>query len=281
MTSSGFAADDHPSQESSLARSAAVVFTSSWFFVPVSPQGGPQQSLHSPNKGPNSEPIHMMTKHCAVAGCTSMTIGYSRLCRSHRATQVRHGHPLQTGVTGFELRPHLRMVESRQAKSPESPAWAIIKERWSRVVEQARQTIGLYASGMPSVRHQVQAAEQVRSIADVVPPDRVMQTALAMFLMLDAEPRRFRSDQAFTHQLVRMVRKLAPTSHGSYWDPKTRRAKKVYRDLPPRTAAVLAPQLVEAFGAAGLQLAGVERRAKVDHAAIERQRLADAIEALA
>lgn len=211
----------------------------------------------------------------------SRTTGYSKLCRSHRTQRARHGHPFQTPVSVHELRPYVRMVAARWAKAPENPAWAILGQRWARLVQLAEEAVGRYASGEPAVRHQVQAAQLIRNLAGSVSVQSIIETALGMYLLADAQPQRFRSDEGFRCQLVRRVRLLTHTSAGSYWCPKTGRVKKVYRDLPPRTAAVLAELLVDAIGAAGLQLASIERRAKVDHAAIERQRLADAIEALA
>ena len=185
-----------------------------------------------------------------------------------------------SGLSATELRPFLQVVAAHWAKSPESAAWAILSDRWARLVEHAQETLDNHGSGEPAVIHRIKAAEQVCKLADTASPQEVIQTELEMKLLQDAQPHRFKSDGAFGVQLVRRVRSLADMSTGRYWDPKTKRMKAVYRDFPPASAAVLAGYLSDAFGSAGLQLASVERRAKVDHAAIERQRLADAIEAL-
>jgi hypothetical protein len=66
---------------------------------------------------------------------------------------------------------------------------------------------------------------------------------------------------------------------GTYWDHKAGRSKRVYRDLPPRVVEVMGAWLAEAFGGAGLALAGKEREEQQQQAT-ERQRLADALGAL-
>jgi hypothetical protein len=220
-----------------------------------------------------------MERNCAASGCTSFTAGYSNFCSSHRKTLTRHGHPQQSPVTVHELRPYLRMVSARRTRNGSNAAWAILVQRWSTLVQHAEQRLGAFAAGRADVRHGVQAAEQVRNLAGTVAADLIIDTALAMFLIRQLDPRRFRSDRAFDHQLVRRVRGLAPTSMGSYWDHRTRKTKRVYRDMPPRVVLALAEQLKGAFGVAGIQLADLEHQ-QVNREAAERQRLADAIGAM-
>jgi hypothetical protein len=130
------------------------------------------------------------------------------------------------------------------------------------------------------VRAQVQAAQQVQVLAGSALPSTIVNLALAMFLMHDAEPRRFASDRSFDFQLVRRVRGLAPVNAGSYWNNKAQRTTKVYRDLPPRVAELLGRQPREAFGLAGSMLAEKER-AEEAKAKAEQRQLAEALEALA
>ncbi len=221
----------------------------------------------------------MYQRQCAAASCTSVAAGFSTLCSGHRKTKTRHGHPMQMAISATRLAPYLRRVQARNRGNVDSEAWSILAKRWSVIVEDSLRTIEAYQLGHASVRHHVQAAEQVRTLDGLGNPMSVAQVALAMYLMADAEPRAFVSDDAFDFQLVRRVRALAPINSGTYWCHKAARIKRVYRDLPPRVIGVLADQLKEAFGLAGLQLAGLERR-KDDHGTIEQRRLADAIGAL-
>lgn len=60
--------------------------------------------------------------------------------------------------------------------------------------------------------------------------------------------------------MVRRVRGLTPLNSDAWTDRKTGKAKRVYRDLAPRTVAVISQWLAEALGVAGLHFAKLERR---------------------
>ena len=109
--------------------------------------------------------------------------------------------------------------------------------------------------------------------------EALVETALAMFLMQEEQPRRFKSDAAFDAQLARRARALTDTNAGTYWDDKTKRTKRVYRDVTPRTLAVIAEYLKAAFGVAGLYVARLERKEQ-DRNKNEQAALTSALEAL-
>jgi hypothetical protein len=183
---------------------------------------------------------------------------------------------MQTAVTVTELRSYRSQVQRRRKATPQSPAWAILQERWSRVLAHAGDTLKLRDSGKPFQRYEAEAARHLQALDAVVPAAEVLEVALAMFVMREARPSRFCSDKAFGHQLVRRVRGLADTSSGSYWNARTKRTHRVYRDVPPRTVERMAAHLTAAFGAAGMQLAGLEQ-AQAEAAATETRRLQAAL----
>lgn len=220
-----------------------------------------------------------MSKYCASSGCGSLAAGFSNHCTRHRKTITRHGHADQTAVTVHELAPYVRMVSNRMGANPASPAWGILEVRWKAIVTRSRSQVAAYQAGHVSIRPARLAAQQFLVLADAVPPSLVIQTALAMFLLAADRPRRFKSDKGLRHQLVRRVRGLAATNAGHYWDPKTRRTKRTYRDQPPRVVEVMATELVAAFGGAGMQLADLEKQ-RATKAQEEQRRLADALGAL-
>ena len=133
--------------------------------------------------------------------------------------------------------------------------------------------------GDPHQRYERLAAEQVKTLAGSVPADKAVRTALAMYILADERPTLFRSDQAFRRQLVRRMVGLSACNAGEYYDHKTGRMKKVYRDLPPYVSSVLGQWFAEAFGGAGLILASKERE-DAQQKATEGQRLADALGSL-
>ena len=110
----------------------------------------------------------------------------------------------------------------------------------------------------PAVRWHRRALQQLAAMRDVVAAREVVITILATYALAEFEPRRFRSDLSFRFQLVRVVRRLAPVHVGSYYDDKSRRTKRVYRDLPPKVTAAIAEHLISTFGASGLHVAALE-----------------------
>lgn len=220
-----------------------------------------------------------MNRNCASPSCGSLAAGFSNHCTRHRKAITRHGHADQTAVTVHELAPYVRMVSTRMKANPTSPAWSILEGRWAAIVAHARSQLTAYGEGRVSIRHARLAAHQFLALADGVPPSLVIQTALAMFILAADRPHRFQSDKGFRHQLVRRVRGLIATNAGQYWDPKTRRTKRTYRDQPPRVVEVMASELIAAFGGAGMQLADLEKQ-KATRAQEEQRKLADALGAL-
>lgn len=104
------------------------------------------------------------------------------------------------------------------------------------------------------------AAEEIVKIADHVEATAVADTALAMMMMYDLDQRRFQSDEALLFQISRRVRGLTDLNCGTWFDHRTGRTKRAYRDLPPKATRVVGTWLVETFGAAGLVLARHEKR---------------------
>jgi len=220
-----------------------------------------------------------MLRICRTPGCTAAVSGYSHLCDNHRKTARRHGAPDQQGVTVQELRPYVEMVAARRAKNPASEAWAILEARWGRVVDSAQAQLQNYAEGRTVIRWERVAAHHLVIIGSEVEPWTVARTAIAMYILRDQQPRRFTADAAFDFQLVRRLRGLTDSNAGSYWDDKEQRSRRVYKDIPPRVTQAMAQPLKDAFGAAGVALAGKERE-EAEKGREEWRRLANALEGL-
>jgi hypothetical protein len=218
-------------------------------------------------------------KQCEALGCRAPASGFSTLCALHKQAMRRHGHPLQTGITVHDLRPYVARVKARQSSNRGSDVWDILAARWEALADHSARTVERFASGAPSIRHERLAAQQVTTLSANVPAEKVVQTALAMYLMAGDRPSRFQSDRAFRFELVRRVRGLTDVNAGSYWDHKAARSRRVYRDLPPRVVEVLGQWLADVFGGAGLVLASKERE-DAQKAAHEHQRLTTALEGL-
>jgi len=221
-----------------------------------------------------------MTKQCAAPGCGEQAGTFSTHCERHKQAQRRHGHPLQAGITGQALQPYLERVEARRKRNKDSNAWTLIDDQWATLRAHAESVQEQWAVGHAMNGMEVRACALLQAMAGAVAASAVSDVNLAMWLMRDAEPRRFRSDKAFDFQLARRTLALAPRAAGSYWSQKEGRLRKVYREVPPKVTEMLGRMMRDAYGLAGLALAAKER-AEATRAEEKTRAMVEAIEALA
>lgn len=220
-----------------------------------------------------------MTTECTVTGCHAPPSGYSPLCERHKKALRRHGHAQQEGVLVHELAPFKARIVARRNRNPGSPVWDILEQRWEAVKVNAERVLRGAASGKPHNSDDLKAAHHIAQLGKTAAPGAVVDTALAMFLMLEDSPQRFRSDKAFAYQLARRVHALTDMHAGTYWDEERNKVKRVYRDMTPATIERLSEPLRAAFGVAGVYLAELDRKdAKAKNA--KRQELMDALKGL-
>lgn len=220
-----------------------------------------------------------MSKQCSVRQCSSTATGYGNLCERHKAIRRRHGHPEQSGVTVQELMPYRKRVKHRMDKNKGNFAWSILAQRWGMIIDAAKATEAEALSGKPFFSYEREANGELIKLANEVPVEVLVETVLALFLMQEDQPHRFKSDAAFDAQLARRARALTDSNAGTYWDDKRKRIKRVYRDITPRTLAVMAQHLKAAFGVAGLYVARLEQQEQ-EQANSERLALIKALENL-
>lgn len=84
-------------------------------------------------------------------------------------------------------------------------------------------------------------------------------------------PGRFVNDRAFAFQLVRKVRLLDSVAVREYYDCKSGKQKKVYRDMKPKTMEFLATVLTQAFGTAGVVVAKLEAEERLQQTCEQKE----------
>ena len=131
-----------------------------------------------------------------------------------------------------------------------------MEERWKAVVEGCK---AIATGNRPTNRYNRLASQEIMKVGTYVPAKEVVDTVLAMYLLQELDPRRFRSDTAFWTQLVRRVRGLTSLNTGRWASPKTGKVKTASKDLAPRVTEAVAFYLREALGGAGVSLAHVQR----------------------
>jgi hypothetical protein len=185
----------------------------------------------------------------------------------------------QEAISKAELKTYLKRVRQRIEKNPDSAAWTQLEARWLAVVEHAKGIVAAFHSGKAGVRYVRKAAEEVLKIAEAAPPRDVVETVLAVFIMQELDPRRFRSDPGFRFQLVRRVRALTDVYAGQRYDHKSGKVRRVYRELTPRAVATIGQWLADMIGGAGIHLARLEL-ADIEKGKQERQALHSALSEL-
>lgn len=220
-----------------------------------------------------------MSRPCSVPQCPETAAGFGALCNRHKAIRRRHGHPEQAGVTVQELAPFRQRVRLRMEKNQGNQAWSILAQRWGMVIDAAKAQEAEAQRGRAFVAHEREACQELVKLAREVPVEALTETVLALFLMQEEQPRRFKSDAAFDAQLARRARALTDTNAGTYWDDKAKRVKRVYRDVAPRTLAVIAEHIKAAFGVAGLYVARLEQR-ECEQTKNQQAALVEALEGL-
>jgi hypothetical protein len=161
------------------------------------------------------------------------------------------------------------MVEDRIAKNASSGAWNLMDQRWDALVRDATSRIASYQSGHAAVRYNIKAAEEIVRLADGVPSRDIVVTVAAMFLMHAQSPGMFRNDQAFDVQLVRRVRGLMAADAPTYQDPRSGKLRRVYSELTPKAAIVMADWLRITLGVLGIRLARLEEEERRQQDAAE------------
>lgn len=212
---------------------------------------------------------------CNVAGCYRPASGYSRHCNTHKSRARRHGAADQEAVTKATLKPFLKQVTLRRERTAEAPAWAKMDGQWATLAGRCQGALKVFATRAHHRPTRI-ACQEVVKLARTVESREVVDTVLAMFLMQDQQPHRFRSDRAFIAQLVRRVRGLTDVNCGVWTNPSTGRPKRAYLDLPPSVVELMGRLLVENLGPAGVYIAKLERQDEEE----QRKRSLDLAQAL-
>lgn len=198
-----------------------------------------------------------MSGLCRVRHCGEPPASrFSPYCRRHKSTHRRQGAPDQTAITITELKPFRDRVSARMAKNEASLLWAHLEDCWATIATEARTE----ADRRVGNRYQRSAAHELLNIAADSTPREIVITILAMFVLWHDMPWRFRSDAAFRLQLARRVRALTSRHTGEIYDHRTGKQKRIYREMTPKAGNIIGQKLSAAFGAAGFQLAILDRR---------------------
>src|SRR5688572_27240289 len=154
-------------------------------------------------------------RQCEVTGCFRPVQKIGRLCDHHDATEMRTGHPLGHTVRVEELRPYVAQVTRYIKQHRKHAAIAENVRRISELVYGSRRRNVLPRSN--ATAHERLSGWLDRLERSAVPPEELLSIVAAMFLYQEDQPRVFKSDRHFRHQVaIRFLRK-APAPYSPRW----------------------------------------------------------------
>lgn len=200
-------------------------------------------------------------KICKAGGCSTQTNGFSSLCERHKRTKARHGHPHQTGVKKSDLKPYLKEIESYLKTVSAANANDILNDIWGRIVATAQSYIDGVKRGVPFNEHELQAFKAIVSLSKEADSHTIGITLMAMGFWYEDDQRRWRYDEGFHFQTVRMLLRLNPREAAYTW-AMNGLTRTVYREVPPRTIRALWAVIAETkLVLYGMQIAKRKARA--------------------
>jgi len=206
-----------------------------------------------------------MSRQCIVYGCLSTSNTYSQYCSTHKSKLRRHGHPEQGGITKSDLKPYLTHYQRILESNSQLNVWGQLDGLWLKLVAQA--SVSKASTMLNKVR---QAADEVTRLAADQVPGVIVKTVVAMFMMAEDQPKRFKDDRAFRTQLVRRVRALSQRNMTASKSARSGRVTRVYTELSPRVTEVMADWLSRIIGPSALLIV---RREKEQEAKDREERM--------
>jgi hypothetical protein len=203
--------------------------------------------------------------------CSAPTVGWRNtgtLCGKHRNRDRINGDPRQSSIFPSELKEPLKYIRRRRKAKPEASIWGHLVNRWSTLVSIARHDLGPLGENRRVIWSR-QANETIDALGLEADPQQIIDTVLAMHLLRHHQPHRFVSDKAFRFQVVKAVRKLAPSTKRTYVSKQTWRRVTTVIHLRARSTELVAAIFLDAFGVAGLvlcQIADKEQQDRQDDA---------------
>ena len=174
---------------------------------------------------------------------------YSPYCNTPSRPLRRQGEVDQRAVTKTELASYSEAGPGADRDAtPTVPLGTTLTTLGWHVVGHAKGILAAEKVGRAGVRYERVAAREVVTLGDAVSAREVVVCTLAMFVMWEMEPRKFRSDDAFRMQLAGHVRRLTDANAAHYFDAIANKSKRVYRDSRRGAAKVFGGWLAGTLG---------------------------------
>jgi len=186
---------------------------------------------------------------CRVNGCNKPRRSYyATLCDKHQQRNRRHGDPIQPTIKKHELKPYIEFAE-RLIERDHSGKLKAGLSQLKGVLRSSSQCIlhDFYVKGKAMNTYWVKASSEIVKVMKATTEDEIPVIVASMFLLLHCHPHRFVSDRGFTFELVRMVRSLTDLNVGTFYNHRTGRVARVYKDLPARVVELMGEDIIETY----------------------------------
>lgn len=152
---------------------------------------------------------------CEVPDCGRSRRNFSSLCRHHDQVRDRTGHPLGTTVRKRDVKPYLKLT-SRWLKEHRNHPAIEAGCRWLDALVYGNRP------HVTSVNPRSSPEDRLlrwldRMKEEEVDPVSVLATIAAMFMLRECEPRTFRHDRHFHHQVTIRVLRLTRGPRREWW----------------------------------------------------------------
>lgn len=189
---------------------------------------------------------------CRIDGCRQKRGRYALLCSHHRHVERTRGHPEQRPLFDTHLAQYRKRI-ARHLVGPHADTMrAVFKERWLDFIAECSATIHEAEVG-PFVKNHLEAALEVRGLAETADPEKTFETLTALFLLAQYEPAFFKDHDAFAVNVQRFLRREAAGAYDLVWNATDQRYARKLRGLKHKAARTLGHWIISAFaGSCGL-----------------------------
>ena len=188
-----------------------------------------------------------MNRTCKVSGCSKPARSpQGTMCEAHRQRWRRHGDPKQQAVSKHDIEPFVKQVRATIEKDSSGRIEAGLNKLRGLLEAHARSVIAESKRGAMS-GYRLKAAHEMLRVLQNVDAVTCACVIAATYLLQEQNPRRFTSDRGFSFQLVRRFRALTDLNAGTYYNNKTGKVHRVYRDLPAQVTELISRTLIHAY----------------------------------
>lgn len=206
---------------------------------------------------------------CRTPGCQGVARSNIAVhCEKCRKRVRASGDARQVTVRKPELRPYIEVARAAVSRGSVPLIRSSLDQIAAHLRDHCQRYVDAYHRGTPSNRHMVAACSEILKVTKTAEPEEIALVVAGMYLMHDADYRRFPSDAGFDGQLVRQVRSLHGIAMGRTVTLATGKDRGWYKTLSLQATQLIATYLKEAYAGFVTHITRAERRLQEERSRI-------------